>query len=129
MHKFFSVFQHSRLAMRLVWDTGPLLTSVMAISTVLSGAAPAAIASVGGLFVDSVATSLQQAGGDAASARQEAVFYVLIELGLVVLLTGSQRLNSVCQSILRALLGNKINVMILEKALTLELSHFEDSEY
>ena len=101
----------------------------MAISTVLSGAAPAAIASVGGLFVDSVATSLQQAGGDAASARQEAVFYVLIELGLVVLLTGSQRLNSVCQSILRALLGNKINVMILEKALTLELSHFEDSEY
>ena len=129
MHKFFSVFQHSRLAMRLVWDTSPLLTSVMAISTVLSGAAPAAIASVGGLFVDSVATSLQQAGGDAASARQEAVFYVLIELGLVVLLTGSQRLNSVCQSILRALLGNKINVMILEKALTLELSHFEDSEY
>ena len=129
MHKFFSVFQHSRLAMRLVWDTSPLLTSVMAISTVLSGAAPAAIASVGGLFVDSVATSLQQAGGDAASARQEAVFYVLIELGLVVLLTGSQRLNLVCQSILRALLGNNINVMILEKALTLELSHFEDSEY
>ena len=34
-----------------------------------------------------------------------------------------------CQSILRALLGNKINVMILEKALTLELVHFEDSEY
>ena len=30
---------------------------------------------------------------------------------------------------MRVLLGNKINVMILEKALTLELAHFEDAEY
>ena len=30
---------------------------------------------------------------------------------------------------LRVLLGNKINVLILEKALTLELTHFEDAEY
>ncbi len=102
---------------------------VMAISTLVTGVVPAAIASVGGLFVDAVANSLQQNGNDFSDFRQEVLIYVLIELGLVLLLTASQRLNMLCQSILRALLGNKINVMILEKALTLELGHFEDSEY
>ena len=102
---------------------------VMAISTLVTGVVPAAIASVGGLFVDAVANSLQQNGNDFFKFRQEVLIYVLIELGLVLLLTASQRLNMLCQSILRALLGNKINVMILEKALTLELGHFEDSEY
>ena len=101
----------------------------MAISTLVTGVVPAAIASVGGLFVDAVANSLQQNGNDFSDFRQEVLIYVLIELGLVLLLTASQRLNMLCQSILRALLGNKINVMILEKALTLELPHFEDSEY
>ena len=129
MYKFFSAFQHSSLAIRLVWDTSRSLTLIMAISTVVTGVTPAAIASVGGLFVDAVANLLQQSGMDFSSFRQEILKYVLIELGLVLLLTGTQRLNIVCQSILRALLGNKINVMILEKALTLELAHFEDSEY
>ena len=101
----------------------------MAISTLVTGVVPAAIASVGGLFVDAVANSLQQNGNDFSDFRQQILIYVLIELGLVLLLTASQRLNMLCQSILRALLGNKINVMILEKALTLELGHFEDSEY
>ena len=101
----------------------------MAISTLVTGVVPAAIASVGGLFVDAVANSLQQNANDFSDFREEVLIYVLIELGLVLLLTGSQRLNMLCQSILRALLGNKINVMILEKALTLELAHFEDSEY
>ena len=102
---------------------------VMAISTLVTGVVPAAIASVGGLFVDAVANSLQQNGNDFSDFRQDVLIYVLIELALVLLLTASQRLNMLCQSILRALLGNKINVMILEKALTLELGHFEDSEY
>ena len=124
-----SAFQHSGLAISLVWNTSRLLTLVMAISTLVTGVVPAAIASVGGLFVDAVANSLQQNGNDFSDFRQEVLIYVLIELGLVLLLTASQRLNMLCQSILRALLGNKINVMILEKALTLELGHFEDSEY
>ena len=101
----------------------------MGLSTLIAGVSPAAIASVGGLFVDAVASSFQQSGQDMLQAREDALFYVFIELGLVVIMTGAQRLNVICQSILRVLLGNKINVLILEKALTLELTHFEDAEY
>ncbi|MDG2141252.1 MAG: ABC transporter ATP-binding protein [Gammaproteobacteria bacterium] len=113
----------------MVWDTSPPLTIIMALSTLVIGVSPAAIASVGGLFVDAVASSFQQSGQAMVEAREDALFYVFIELGLVVIMTGAQRLNVICQSILRVLLGNKINVLILEKALTLELTHFEDAEY
>ena len=113
----------------MVWDTSQPLTIIMGLSTLVIGVSPAAIASVGGLFVDAVASSFQQSGEDMLQAREDALFYVFIELGLVVIMTGAQRLNAICQSILRVLLGNKINVLILEKALTLELTHFEDAEY
>ncbi len=129
MHKFFSVFQYSRLAIEIVWSTSAALTLVMAATTLVSGVLPAAIASVGGLFVDAVASAIQETGELQEQARSDVLFYVLLEAGLVVIMTGAQKLNSVCQSILRVLLGNKINVMILEKALTLELAHFEDAEY
>lgn len=115
--------------MKIVWGTSAALPLVMAATTVVSGVLPAAIASVGGLFVDAVTSAIQNTGDAAEAARSEVLFYVLVEAGLVVIMTGAQKLNMVCQSILRVLLGNKINVMILEKALTLELAHFEDAEY
>jgi ATP-binding cassette subfamily B protein len=51
-----------------------------------------------------------------------------VELGLVAVLAGAQRGLSTCQQLLRALLGQRVNEMILEKALTLDLAAFEDSE-
>lgn len=129
VRKFLSVFQYSRVAIEIVWSTSASLTMVMAITTLIAGVLPAAIASIGGLFVDAVSTAINTQGQEAELARSDVLRYVLIEAGLVVLMTGAQKANGVCQSILRVLLGNKINVMILEKALTLELAHFEDAEY
>ena len=129
LRKVFAVFQYSRVAVEIVWSTSAALTVVMAITTFVTGVLPAAIASVGGLFVDAVSSVFQQTGVSAEQARSDVLFYVFVEVGLVILMTGAQRVNSVCQSIMRVLLGNKINVMILEKALTLELAHFEDAEY
>jgi ATP-binding cassette subfamily B protein len=127
--RFFSVFKYSGVALGIVWETSASLTVVLAVATVVAGVMPAAIAFVGQFIVDSVIAAVQQAGSVDQSARDAVLFYVVLEAGLVVLMTAAQRINTVSQSILRVLLGNKINVMILEKALTLELAHFEDSEY
>lgn len=127
--KFISVFKYSAFALEIVWSTSARLTIVMALTTLVSGFLPALIASVGGLFVDVVSTAFQQTGENAEQLRSDALYYIFLEAGLVILMTGAQRVNTVCQSILRVLLGNKINVMILEKALTLELAHFEDAEF
>ena len=67
VRKFLSVFQYSRVAMEIVWSTSATLTLVMAATTLVSGVLPAAIASVGGLFVDAVTSAIQDTG-DAASA-------------------------------------------------------------
>ena len=127
--KFLSVFKYSHVALKLVWSTSAALTVIMGLSTLVTGVLPAAIASVGGFIVDAVVTALNTTGVDQEDAQMRVLYLVLLEAGLVVLISAAQRINTVCQSILRVLLGNKINVMILEKALTLELAHFEDSEF
>ena len=127
--RFLGVFRYSAVAMRIVWDTSAPLMIAMALTTLIVGLLPAAIASVGGLFVDAVAGALGSSSVTADSAKSEALTFVYIEVGLVLLMTAAQQANTVCQAVLRVLLGNKINVMILEKALTLELAHFEDAEY
>jgi len=127
--RFLSVFKYSKVALQIVWSTSAALTVVLGLANLVAGVMPAAIAFVGQFIVDAVVTAVQQSGEVRDQARSDVLFYVLLEAGLVVVMTGAQRINTVCQSILRVLLGNKVNVMILEKALTLELAHFEDSEY
>ena len=126
---FLGVFRYSRRALDLVWTTNRRLTVVLAILTLLAGMLPAAMAWVGALIIDAVvaATQLMQASGEAPLQR---VFtLVAVEAIIVAVLAGAQRGISLCQALLRAQLGERVNEMILEKALTLELAQFEDSEF
>ncbi len=119
-----SVYQYSGRAIGLVWTTSRLLTIVLVLLALIAGLLPAFIAYVGKWLVDAVVAAAS-AGGDA----DRAIGFVLLEAGLVAALAAAQRGSSVCQSLLRARLGHRVNVIILEKALTLELRHFEDSEF
>src|SRR4029078_11487649 len=85
----------------------------------------AAVAYVGSLIVDAVVAAMKATGGDASRVIE----LVILEGVLVAAIAAAQRGLSLCQSLLRAQLGQRVNVMILEKALTLELRHFEDSEF
>jgi ABC-type multidrug transport system fused ATPase/permease subunit len=92
----------------------------------VAGLLPAAIAYVGKLIVDGVVLA---SGSGLERDRLLTLGYLTIEAILVSLLAGSQRGLTVSQSLLRVLLGQKVNVLILEKALKLDLVHFEDSEF
>jgi ATP-binding cassette, subfamily B, bacterial len=122
---FIAVFRYSRRAIDLVWSTNRRLTVVLGALTVSAGVLPAGVAFVGALIVDAVVAAIAAGGGDARRVLE----FVLLEAVLVALLAGAQRGLSMCQSLLRAQLGQRVNVMILEKALTLELAQFEDSEF
>jgi ABC-type multidrug transport system fused ATPase/permease subunit len=119
------VFRYGGRAVGLVWTTSARLTLALVGLSLLAGLLPAAIAWTGKLIVDAVVAA---AKSGLAADREAAFLYVGAELGLVVLLAACQRGLSVCESLLRAQLGNRVNVMILEKALTLALPQFEDSE-
>jgi ATP-binding cassette subfamily B protein len=122
------VFQYTRQALDLVWATSRSLTISLAVLTVLAGVLPAAIAFVGARIVDAVVAAIgaQALGG---ADLTTVLGYVALEGVLVALTAAAQRGLSTCQSLLRAQLGQRVNEMILEKALTLELRHFEDSEF
>jgi ATP-binding cassette subfamily B protein len=121
---FFGVFRYSRRALELVWSTNRPLTLALAGCTLAGGILPAAVAYVGSLIVDAIVSAIRSGGG-AGHALQ----LVLLEGLLVAAISAAQRGISFCQSLLRAQLGQRVNVMILEKALTLDLQHFEDSEF
>ena len=123
--RFFGVFRYSRRAVELVWTTSRRLTFIMATLTIIAGVLPAAIAYVGKLIVDGVVAAMAATEPDTA----QVLTYVVMEAGIVALLAACQRGISASESLLRAQLGHRVNVMILDKALTLPLQSFEDSEF
>ncbi|MBW4515963.1 MAG: ABC transporter ATP-binding protein/permease [Timaviella obliquedivisa GSE-PSE-MK23-08B] len=121
-----SIFRYCGRAVALVWTTHRQLTLVLAILTLIAGLIPAGIAYLGKLIVDGVVLAAQS---QRSIDRLQALQYLAIEAIAVAFLAGCQQGTALCQSLLRVLLGQKVNVLILEKALTLDLAHFEDSEF
>ncbi len=120
--QYLGVFKFSRRAMQLVWTTSRALTIGLAIGTVIAGVLPGGIAYVGKKLIDAVMAS--RGTGD----HDPVWTWVGVEMGLVVALAAVSRILTIQRSLLRAQLGNRVNVMILHKALELDLVHFEDSE-
>jgi ATP-binding cassette, subfamily B, bacterial len=122
--EFLEVFRYGRKALSLVWQTSRRLALAQGGLTLLVGALPALVAYLGARIVDAVV---------AASAGQIALGAVLqlvaMEGAAVALLALANRGLSLCTTLLREQLGFRVNSMILEKALTLDLEHFEDSEF
>jgi ATP-binding cassette subfamily B protein len=125
----FGVFAYSRRALVLVWTTNKALSITLALLTLVAGVLPAGVAYVGAQIVDAVihAADLHRTGG--MTVFTPVVKYVGLEALLVAATSMAQRGISLAQSLLRAQLGQRVNVMILEKALTLDLTQFEDSEF
>ena len=123
------MFRYSRRAMDLVWTTNRRLTVALALLTLLAGVLPAAMAWVGALIIDAVVAATRAAQDSGVTSMTRIFTLVAVEAGIVAALSGAQRGISLCQALLRAQLGQRVNVMILDKALTLELAQFEDAEF
>jgi ATP-binding cassette subfamily B protein len=122
---YMGVFRYTKRALHLVWSTNRALTVGLAFGSLLAGLLPAAVAYVGGRLVNAI---ILAAKTDLAADQTAAIEWVVAELGLVVALALASRMLGIFRSLLRQQLGQRINVEILDKALTLELAQFEDSE-
>lgn len=125
LRRALGVFVYSRRALELVWTTNRTLTITLALLTLVAGVLPAVIAFIGQLIIDGVVAAMTSTAPD----TRRVLRLILMEAIVVIFVAASQRGLSVSQSLLRALLGQRVNVMILEKALTLQLANFEDSEF
>ena len=112
-------------ALGLVWEADRANALVLGALTFVQAALPAAMAYVGKLIIDAVVAAAQHPGDDTRAAVWR---YVGWELGLALVSLLAGRLNGLARELLRVNLGNLLNERILEKSLTLELRHYEDSE-
>ena len=125
---YLGFWRYSRRAIALVWSTHRALTVALGVLTLAAGVMPAGVAYLGKLIVDAVVAALaaNQAGDSPDYAP--VLWLVAFEGLLVAALAGVQRGISFCQALLRVLLSQRVHFLILDKALTLTLAQFEDSE-
>ena len=112
-------FAHTPRTLRLVWRSSPRGSAALGLLTIVASLVPLVVAYAGKRIMDAVV-----AGSHEATLR-----WVLIELAAVAVASLGQRGLGLVRSLLGARLSIDINTMILEKAQTLELRHFEDAEF
>jgi ATP-binding cassette subfamily B protein len=122
--EFLEAFGYGRKALELVWQTSRRLTVWLALLTVMVGALPALVAWLGSRIVDAVVAA-SASGGPMGPVLE----LVVLEGLAVAALALCQRALSLSTTLLREQLGYRVNSMILEKALTLDLEHFEDADF
>ena len=114
----------------LVREASPAFAAGLLAVLVGQALVPGAMAWVGKLIVDAVVLAARLGAAPGAEAAREQVFeLVAIEFGLVVVQTLLSRAQTLLRELLRATLGNHVNTLILEKATTLSLRHFEDADF
>jgi ATP-binding cassette subfamily B protein len=109
----------------LVWQADRRTAIAIGALTTVTALSPPAVAYVGKLIIDGVVSA---ARSGSAADRSRVLALVGVELALMAGSTLVSRLLGLLRELLRANLGNVINVRILEKALALELRHFEDAD-
>jgi ATP-binding cassette subfamily B protein len=127
--RFFGVFRYSKRALELVWATSPKLSLFLGFVTLMAGILPSAVAWIGARIVDSVVAAARAHADTGSADLKPVITWVIAEAFMLVAITAAHRGITLCQSLFKAKLSHRVNVMILEKALTLELTHFEDSEF
>jgi ATP-binding cassette, subfamily B, bacterial len=120
-----SVFAQVPGTFRLVWEADARGTVLVGVLTAVLALLPAALAWVGKLIVDAVVAAARTG---LAADRARATELVMLEFGLVVASSAGGRVLALLRELLRTHLGNHVNERILEKALDLELRHFEDAD-
>ncbi|MCK6552157.1 ABC transporter ATP-binding protein/permease [Myxococcota bacterium] len=120
-----AVFRQVPPTFRVLWRASPGGTLLLAALTTLGALVPAAIAWVGKLIVDGVVLAAKTGR---AEDREAVLAWVVLELVLMTVSTIVTRTRSYLREVVGAELSRSLYVSILEKALALELRHFEDSE-
>ncbi len=117
-----------RRAFAMVWQAHPASALAMALCTVIGAFIPATQAWVGKLIVDGVVTAVRAQAGAEAGLRA-VLPYLVVEFALVVVQAGIGQGRSLAEHILHSHINLSLNTRLIRKALSLDLTYFENAEY
>jgi ATP-binding cassette subfamily B protein len=112
-----------------VWRSAPGGLVMVAILVVVSAVLPVTVAWVGKVIVDAVVAAHSATGAGHDAAVTKVWHWVLIELGLVAGIGLVERGTGLLRQLMGSRLAIDLAVTIMEKALTLDLRHFEDAPF
>jgi ATP-binding cassette, subfamily B, bacterial len=121
-------FRHFKKIFTLVWAASPMDTAILAGLAILGGLVPPSLAWNKKVMIDQViffATSGQDPWKALISMLPLLFAILLIVLVNSIIVQG----QSLAEKSLRSKLGHHINSLIMHKAMSLDLSYFEDAEY
>src|ERR1700730_13942170 len=108
--------------LHLVWSTSPLLTMILGLLSLLQGFTPAISVSISALLIDNVVRAIQD----------HHIYHIWLPIALQLsntLLTSLlSTLSNTAQQLLQEQVSNRVQLDILKKANTLDLSFFENPE-
>lgn len=125
---FFRIVQSSKIAFQLAYKSSPTLTILISVLTVLNGLFPSSLVWIGKLIIDSILASNIESKNWKDLLQSKTASYVYLEGIITIFYFGTQKLYFLSTTLLRIRLGQEVNERILSKAITLELSQFENSE-
>ncbi|MBV8822164.1 MAG: ABC transporter ATP-binding protein, partial [Ktedonobacteraceae bacterium] len=108
---------------RLVWSTSALFTILLGLLSLLQGFTPAANVWITKLVIDSVVRAIK------IDSINPIWLPVTLQLGIVLFTNLLSTLSNIVQQLLQELVSNKVQLLILEKANTLDLAFFENPEF
>ncbi len=119
----FGAFTSLPRVLRLVWSTQPFFTLMMALLSLLRGITPTLSILVTRFLIDSVVSAIR--------THDTTMVWVFVGLQLAVGLLDRllSTLSNIVQQLLQDRVSSRVQILILEKANTLDLAFFEDSEF
>ncbi|MDQ6660295.1 MAG: ABC transporter ATP-binding protein/permease, partial [Chloroflexota bacterium] len=119
----FESFTSLPRVIRLVWSANARFTILLGLISIVRGFIPAVTVSITRLLIDSVVTAIR-------THNVTAVWWVVgLQLGIGLLDRLSTTLSNIVQQLLQDRVSTKVQLLILEKSNTLDLTFFENSEF
>lgn len=110
---------------RLVWSASPPLTVLLGVLNLAQGFIPAASVSVTALIIDSVVRAFQSPTHNMTAV----LFFVGLQLLITLLSSLLGTLSNIAQQLMQEQVSNRVQLDILKKAATLDLSFYENPEF
>lgn len=111
--------------LKSVWQAHRRYTAAVVALRLLRALVPVAVLWVGKLIIDAVQAAITTGAAD----WERIGWLVAIEFGIVTIDELASRASTLVESLLGDLFSNRVSVLLMEHAATLDIEHFEDPEF
>lgn len=125
VREFWAALRNTPEAFRLVWTSGRTAALASIGLTLITAVLPAAQAWVGKLIIDAIVNAAGQGLATGAGFRSVAP-YLALEFALVLLSSLINHARTLSDHVLQSQLTNHVNMLIMRKAIHLDLQFFEN---